>query len=147
MEESIDFLSEISIIKSKIRQINETSEQTHALVNKLNIYLNERKKELHREQTEIHEQQLILDNIFYDLKISHIHGDNFGRSTILTLSDKHILSQLCNISINTKWSLIYRASVDGFSGKHFHEKCNDVKGRLIFEVYELLYSLYKFEKI
>ena len=38
---------------------------------------------------------------------------------------------LCEISNQTKWKLVYRASVDGFSARNFHEKCDEKKNVLV----------------
>ena len=41
------------------------------------------------------------------------------------------LMSLCEISNQTKWRLIYRASVDGFLAKNFHENCDEKKNVLV----------------
>ena len=98
---------------------------------KLRKQLNERQNELQIELASIHEKQLQLDNVFYDLKLWQSTDDNFGPSTILTKADKKNLAKLCYFPLNTKWQLIYRASNDGFAAKNFHHKCDYVKCKLI----------------
>ena len=48
----------------------------------------------------------------------------FGSSSTLNFRDKNDLNKLCKFTDDMKWTLLYRASVDGFSAKDFHKKCD-----------------------
>jgi len=125
-----DFNAGLSSLKDKIKEISISSTQTEVEAEKLRKQLNERQNQLQKELANIHERQLELDNLFYDLKLWQSTDNNFGPSTILTKSDKKNLTKLCHFSLNTKWQLIYRASDDGFTAKSFHQKCDNVKCNL-----------------
>ena len=51
-------------------------------------------------------------------------------SSILTAGQKIDLMKLCEFDLNIKFSLLYRASVDGFAASSFHAKC-DNKGKTL----------------
>lgn len=54
--------------------------------------------------------------------------DAFGGSTILNQYHKQTLNSWCDSSKDNKkqkWTLLYKASRDGFDAKIFHEKCDD----------------------
>lgn len=56
---------------------------------------------------------------------------SFPTSTILTrFKDVQDLFRLCPFPNEAKWRLLYRASVDGFSAKNFHSKCDGHKPTL-----------------
>lgn len=44
-------------------------------------------------------------------------------SKILSVANQNVLTQLCKFD-DQKWTLIYRASRDGFESKNFHLKCD-----------------------
>jgi hypothetical protein len=46
-------------------------------------------------------------------------------SNILTVDQQVELLKLCKFGFNTKFTLIYRATVDGFGANAFHSKCDD----------------------
>jgi len=46
------------------------------------------------------------------------------KSVILSNEQINELMKLCQFSLNQKWKLLYRASVDGFGSDHFHKKCD-----------------------
>jgi hypothetical protein len=41
------------------------------------------------------------------------------------------LFKLCEFPLNQKWSLIYRASQDGFEAENFHSKCDNKPNTLV----------------
>ena len=41
------------------------------------------------------------------------------------------LVHLCEFPANQEWYLVYRGSVDGFTTKKFHEKCDDIDNMLL----------------
>jgi len=137
----MDFDSGLSLLKGKIREINSTSTETEIEAEKLRTQLNQKQIQLQKELENLHEKQLELDNLFYDLKLWQLTDDNFGPSTILTKSDKKNLIKLCHFPLNTKWQLIYRASNDGFSAKNFHHKCDDVKRKLNYSFFAIDFNL------
>lgn len=48
----------------------------------------------------------------------------FGPSSTLNFRDKQDLRELCGFSEEMSWTLLYRASRDGFGAKDFHKKCD-----------------------
>ena len=48
----------------------------------------------------------------------------FDESNILKNEDQHRLVKLCEFNKGQKFRLIYKASVDGFSSRKFHFKCD-----------------------
>jgi hypothetical protein len=54
------------------------------------------------------------------------------KSNILSSSDQiNDLISLCEFPVHQKWTLIYRASRDGFEASSFHSKCDDVPNTLV----------------
>ena len=52
-------------------------------------------------------------------------------SVIIDDNDKVVkLKKLCDFESNTKWKLLYRASLDGFSAGNFHSKCDNKQNTL-----------------
>jgi len=50
---------------------------------------------------------------------------NSFKSQILTDIEQSIMFiDLCEFSTNDKWSLLYRATRDGFDSSDFHSKCD-----------------------
>ena len=54
----------------------------------------------------------------------------FKDSTILTNEQSFALCDLVNLPVNKSWSLLYRASRDGFKAIDFHTKVNGVQNTL-----------------
>ena len=55
----------------------------------------------------------------------------FGKLNLVNFNSKILnqqqwmdLMKVCEFSLNEKWTLLYRASEDGFGAKDFHSKCN-----------------------
>ena len=63
-------------------------------------------------------------------RIEMLENNNGHESTILTDDQKSQLLKLCGFDLNIKFSLLYRASVDGFAASSFHAKC-DNKGKTL----------------
>lgn len=51
-------------------------------------------------------------------------------SQILDAGDVEALVSLCEFEIDQKWTLVYRASIDGFGSKNFHSKCDTYSNTL-----------------
>ncbi len=47
-----------------------------------------------------------------------------SKSVILSQRQSFELLNLCQFSSDIEWTLLYRASQDGFEAKHFHSKCD-----------------------
>ena len=56
---------------------------------------------------------------------SNIYEENLSQSQILTNDQAKDLVSLCEFSFDDEWSLIYRASRDGYGARDFHFKCDD----------------------
>ena len=52
-------------------------------------------------------------------------NENLSQSQIVTNEQAKDLMQLCGFSFDDQWSLIYRASRDGFDANDFHFKCDN----------------------
>lgn len=52
-------------------------------------------------------------------------------SDIIELNDRKIFGELLDISIDRKWTLLYRATRDGFKASDFHDKCDEKTGTLV----------------
>lgn len=124
-----DICQGVESLKKRIIEINTATRDTKSQLEELRKTLKDKQVKLQKEVADLHEQLLELDNVLHDLKLSIDDDDtNFGPSLILTLDDKKALAKLCSFRDTTKWKLIYRASIDGFSGKDFHIKCDKSKG-------------------
>jgi hypothetical protein len=78
-------------------------------------------------------------NSFGSLYLNEYSNDPF-KSLILTGRQPMQLIQLCEFSAKDKWSLLYRASRDGFEPKDFHAKCDGKSPTLtIFKAQESSY--------
>ena len=78
---------------------------------------------------EISNRQNNRKQIKNDLMFS-IDADPF-KSKILTKNQSLELIGLCEFSFLDKWSLLYRASRDGFGAKDFHSNCDNKHPTLI----------------
>lgn len=54
-----------------------------------------------------------------------------SKSSILRSSQLKELTNLCSFPESTSWSLIYRASRDGFTARDFHSKCDNIPKTLV----------------
>jgi hypothetical protein len=122
----------VDSLKKRITEINSATKDTENMIRELRKNLEEKQLRLQKELAVLHEQQLVLDHAFRELKVSLDDNANFGLSVILTAEDKRVLTKLCAFPYNTKWNLIYRATADGFFAKNFHSKCDKSKGLIDF---------------
>ena len=60
----------------------------------------------------------------------HLNSTIFNYSTILTNEQSVKLINLVNLPSNLNWSLIYQASVNGFSANSFHTNCGSTRNTL-----------------
>jgi hypothetical protein len=58
---------------------------------------------------------------------------NLPNSVILDPNEFYTLKLLCQFPTDTKWSLVYRASNDGYTASAFHSKCDD-----LFDTFSLI---------
>jgi hypothetical protein len=64
-------------------------------------------------------------SLFGLLKLKQYSNINSFKSQILVGAQEYFdLIKLCEFSPNDKWSLLYRATRDGFGAKDFHSKCD-----------------------
>ena len=64
-------------------------------------------------------------SLFGSIKFNQYSNTNLFKSQILTNEQQSIeLIDLCEFSPNDKWSLLYRATRDGFGSDVFHSRCN-----------------------
>ena len=56
---------------------------------------------------------------------------NLSQSVILSQRQSFELLNLCQFSPDIEWTLLYRASQDGFEAKNFHSKCDSHRCRTL----------------
>jgi hypothetical protein len=66
----------------------------------------------------------------FALTYSFINDKGLFNSTILNDEQSIELVKLCEFDWKTKFSLIYRATIDGFEASLFHQKCNNIPNTL-----------------
>ncbi len=79
--------------------------------------------------TSKHFGDLIIDT-FKKTELFEMPAFVFFDSVILTDTQQLDFIKLCEFDIGTKFTLLYRATVDGFEGAKFHLKC-DAKGKTL----------------
>lgn len=52
-------------------------------------------------------------------------------TSLMTIQQENDLFKLCNLNSNGNWSLVYKATRDGFSSRDFHSKCDSKKNTLV----------------
>jgi hypothetical protein len=68
---------------------------------------------------------LIETSWFGSIKLNQYTNMNLFKSEILNDERQSLeLIKLCEFSLNDKWSLLYRATRDGFGAKDFHSRCD-----------------------
>jgi 2'-5' RNA ligase len=115
-----------------IETIREMEQKQHESLNEIQSKLNQinRVKEFCEETNTFQPNSILLNQIetsslFGLLKLNQYSNINSLKSQILNgeqqLSE---LIKLCEFSPNDKWSLLYRATRDGFGSSDFHSRCN-----------------------
>ena len=128
------------LLKMKIAATNESFKEVKQLIEFIDTAIEDEKTKLDKQRTELDDHKKKLDKLkklFLNYTIETRVGgeplpriDYFDPSSILTSDQKKELLQLCNLSPKARWSLIYRATRDGFSARNFHEKCDGVSNTL-----------------
>ena len=112
--------------KLLIESIREAQIKQEEAVLRLKLNLNElRKVKKHLETFNDFKANLCFNQeSFGSFNLNEFFKDDSFESEILTSKLKMDLMKLCGIMPNEKWSLLYRASRDGFDSKDFHSKCD-----------------------
>ncbi len=126
------------LLKVKINTTNESFKEVKHLIEFIDQAIEEQRTKLDKQRSELDEHKAKLEKLKqhflnYSIEASNTPPvdpderiDSFDPSSILTSDQKRELNLLCNFATNTRWRLVYRASVDGFAAKNFHEKCDGV---------------------
>jgi hypothetical protein len=69
---------------------------------------------------------LLIEADFYNLVGLKDKYIGFSDSAILKVNQSSDLIKLCNFSANDYWRLVYRASMDGFGSRDFHNKVDGI---------------------
>jgi hypothetical protein len=98
-------------IKFKLNQMNQVKDELKATNEfKPNLSLFDQNEE---------------SSLFGSIKLNQYSDKNSMKSQILKGERQSIeLIKLCEFSSNDKWSLLYRATRDGFTGRDFHSRCD-----------------------
>lgn len=121
-----------NLLKVKINVTNENFKEVKCIIESIDAAIDEHRNKLDQQRTELddHKKKLEkLKKLFLNYSIeSRIDTkiDNFDPSSILTSDQKCELNRLCCFPSKTKWKLIYRATLDGFSAKSFHSNCDGI---------------------
>ncbi len=67
-------------------------------------------------EIEYYELEGLIDPVYHYMEIGSVIVDDIDKIARL--------KKLCNFESNSKWKLLYRASVDGFRATDFHRKCD-----------------------
>jgi hypothetical protein len=68
-------------------------------------------------EIEYYELEGLFESVYHYMEIDSLIVDDIDKNAKL--------KKLCNFQSNTKWKLLYRASVDGFRAADFHRKCDN----------------------
>jgi hypothetical protein len=63
-------------------------------------------------------------SFFGSMKLNNCSNTDPFKNQILTGNQPNELIKLCEFSLNDKWTLLYRATRDGFGSHDFHSKCD-----------------------
>ena len=115
-----------------IETIREMEQKQHESLNEIQSKLNQinRVKEFCEETNTFQPNSILLNQIetsslFGLLKLNQYSNINSLKSQILEGEQQLLeLIKLCEFSPNDKWSLLYRATRDGFGSSDFHSRCN-----------------------
>jgi len=126
------------LLKVKINTTNESFKEVKHLIEFIDQAIEEQRTKIDKQRIELDEHKVKLDRLkkhFLNYSIEAVSTpkldpnerlDFFDPSSILTSDQKRELNLLCNFATNTRWRLLYRASIDGFAAKSFHEKCDGI---------------------
>lgn len=136
VQELIKYQIDDTSIEQKLTHLNEMFrepvveiEKIEQIQSKQGTQLNELKSRLQK-LNELREQ--LKSNQFvpneslneFGTLILNEHKSLSSNSLILSRTQSIDLIEICQFSLNDKWTLLYRESGDEFSGKEFHSKCD-----------------------
>ena len=128
----------IETIREMQQKMEKSSEDIQSKLNEMNQVKD------HFEEINVFQPNLSLfdqeeeTSLFGSIKFNQYSNTNLFKSQILTNEQQSIeLIKLCEFSPNDKWSLLYRATRDGFKPRDFHLKCDGQSNNLtIFKAKE-----------
>jgi hypothetical protein len=109
-----------------IDSIREMKRRQEELITQFKLKLNEQmqvKDEFIRMNEFIPNLSFSQDS-FGQLHLNEYSRNDLFKSKILSGNQPFDLINLCEFSLNDKWTLLYRGTRDGFGAAHFHSKCD-----------------------
>ena len=130
-----NLVQSLSALRTHLNTRHELNE-AKKLTETLKLYFSEQHADIDAKRAELDRRQLELhknESEFHQICLQHKHvtfeSVYFDDSLILTHKNQRDLSKMLPFK-DAKWKLMYRATLDGFSAKNFHEKCDGVKKTL-----------------
>jgi hypothetical protein len=147
LKESFSLFDEALSVEDKLNEIEETFRNPHLLIQSIKEMQQKQEESMRDIQSKLNEMNQVKDNLeaankfkpnlssfsqeeetslFGSIKLSeYCSNTNSLKSEILKGEKQYFdLIELCEFSPNDKWSLLYRATRDGFGGRDFHTKCD-----------------------
>jgi hypothetical protein len=132
-------------LEHELNQIEESFRQPNLLIQTIRAMQRKQEESLNGIQSKLNEMNQVNDHLkeinqfkpdlcvfnqnetlfFGSIKLGLYSNMNSLKSQILSNQQQYFeLINLCQFSPNDKWSLLYRATRDGFGAKDFHSKCD-----------------------
>jgi hypothetical protein len=129
---SIDVEEETKKLNEFLRQSNITLDSIKAIHDKQAVNVSDLKlklDEIAALKDHLKSNQFVPSLTFkgendFGVLILNEYKCNLSKSVILSQRQSFELLNLCQFSPDIEWTLLYRASQDGFEAKHFHSKCD-----------------------
>jgi hypothetical protein len=133
-------LYEKKTVNDELNDLDETFRNPNLSIKTIQEMQYNEEKAIDRIQSKLYEMSQIKDNLivsnefkpnltfdkdsFGQLYLNQYKNDDPFMSHILSGQQPSELIRLCKFSSKDKFSLLYRASQDGFGSNHFHSKCD-----------------------
>jgi hypothetical protein len=147
LNEKLSSFDETKSIENEFNQIEETFRDPNLLIETIREMQHKQDESLRDIQIKLYDMSKIKDvlkatnkfqpnlslfdqseetSLFGSIKLNEFTNTNQFKSQILKdVKQSFELIRLCEFSPNDKWSLLYRATRDGFGSDDFHSKCDD----------------------
>jgi hypothetical protein len=145
IKEKLSSFDHCKSLQTKLNEVEETFRNPNLLIESIREMQHKQEESLKDIQFKLNQMTIVKDNLkatngfmpnisllnqktsplFGSIKLNgHCFNENSLNSQILTNQQSLELIKLCEFSPNGKWSLMYRATRDGFSSNDFHSKCD-----------------------
>jgi hypothetical protein len=145
-KESFSSFDDSKSVEDKLNEIEETFRNPNLLIQSIKEMTQKQEESLNEIQIKLAEMNQVNDNliatnkfkpnlsslnqeeetsIFGSIKLYGFTNTNPFQSQVLEGEQEYLeLIKLCEFSPNDKWSLLYRGTRDGFTGRDFHSRCD-----------------------